>query len=291
MRLPGLALLGLATLSAMASPRSAVRAQTTTPASSPHVPLFTRDDAYLGAFFIAGTIAMFPLDKTVAGALQRPERQANKLFQTLSRDVRVIAVPGSVIIGGSLYAIGRLGHVDRMADLGLNGLEALGAGDVVTTAIKWTAGRARPYAVSDTNPRDFQLLRGLHKGRDDSSFPSGHSLAAFAAAAAVTNETSRWWPGSQWYIGPAMFGGAAAVAASRLYNNQHWLSDVVLGAGIGTFAGNKIVRYNHRSNPNNRLNRWLLSASIVPSGVTGHRLKWSLLPLPRWTGAASSLPW
>jgi hypothetical protein len=73
--------------------------------------------------------------------------------------------------------------------------------------------------------------------------------------------------------------------------HQHWLSDVVLGAGIGTFAGNKIVRYNHRSNPNNRLNRWLLSASIVPSGVTGHRLKWSLLPLPRWTGAASSLPW
>jgi len=252
-------------------------AQTTAPAP-PHAALFTRDDAYLGAFFIVSTFALQPLDKTVAGALQRPERQANKLFQNLSRDVRVIAVPGSVIIGGSLYAIGRLSHVDRMADLGLNGLEALAAGDIVATAIKWTAGRARPYAVSDTNPRDYQLLRGLHKGRDYSSFPSGHALAAFAAAAAVTNETSRWWPGSQWYIGPAMFGGAAAVAASRLYNNQHWLSDVILGAGIGTFAGNKVVRYNHRTNPNNRFNRWFLAASIVPDGVTGHRLRWSVVP-------------
>lgn len=252
-------------------------AQTTAPAP-PHVALFTRDDAYLGAFFIVSSIALQPLDKSVAGALQRPERQANTLFQNLSRDVRVIAVPGSVIIGGSLYAIGRLSHVDRMADLGLNGLEALAAGDIVATAIKWTAGRARPYAVSDTNPRDYQLLRGLHKGRDYSSFPSGHALAAFAAAAAVTNETSRWWPGSQWYIGPAMFGGAAAVAASRLYNNQHWLSDVILGAGIGTFAGNKVVRYNHRTNPNNRFNRWFLAASIVPDGDTGHRLRWSVVP-------------
>jgi membrane-associated phospholipid phosphatase len=271
--------MGLTVLSGVVRP-AFLGAQTTTTAS-PHVPLFTRDDAYLGAFFILGTIALEPLDKRVAGALQRPDRQTNKVFQDLSRDVRVIAVPGSVIIGASLYAIGRVSHVDRMADLGLNGLEALAVGDLVTTGIKWTAGRARPYAVADTNPRDFQLLRGLHKGRDYSSFPSGHALAAFAAAAAVTNETSRWWPGSQWYIGPAMFGGAAAVGASRLYNNQHWLSDVVLGAGIGTFAGNKIVRYNHRTNPNNRLNRWLLSASIVPSGTTGHRLRFSLLPVPR----------
>jgi len=278
------ALISVATLASIGRPPAPVRAQTTTPAPAapaPNVSLFTRDDAYLGAFFIVGTIAMFPLDKSVAGALQEPDRQANKLFQGFARDVRVIAVPGSVIIGGSLYAIGRLGHVDRMADLGLHGLEALGVGDVVATAIKWTAGRARPYAVADTNPRDFQLLRGLHKGRDYSSFPSGHSLAAFSAAAAVTNETSRWWPGSQWYIAPVMFGGAAAVALSRLYNNQHWLSDVVLGAGIGTFAGNKVVRFNHRTNPNNRLDRWLLSASIVPSGATGHRLTFSVLPLPR----------
>ena len=47
------------------------------------------------------------------------------------------------------------------------------------------------------------------------SFPSGHSLAAFAAAAAVTGETSQWWPGMRWIIGPTLFGGAALTGSLK----------------------------------------------------------------------------
>lgn len=36
------------------------------------VHLFTRNDAYLGAAFIAGTVALRPLDKSIAGRLQNP---------------------------------------------------------------------------------------------------------------------------------------------------------------------------------------------------------------------------
>lgn len=156
--------------------------------------------------------------------------------------------------------------------------EAIGVANVINTAIKWTVGRARPYVSRDTDPTDYQLLRGLRKGRDYSSFPSGHTMAAFAAAAAVSNEASRWWPGSQWYVGTVMYGGAAAVGLSRLYNNQHWASDVIMAAGIGTFAGNKVVRYNHRTAPNNRVDKWLLSASVVPAGNGGVALAWSMTP-------------
>src|SRR5438132_14176165 len=96
-------------------------AQVTDTTSPRRVSLFTKDDAYLGAFFIAGTFALAPFDKTVAGALQKPGSQANRLFQNLATGVRLIADPGSIIIGTSMYAVGRLTDHDRLADLGLHG--------------------------------------------------------------------------------------------------------------------------------------------------------------------------
>jgi membrane-associated phospholipid phosphatase len=245
---------------------------------APRVPLFTRDDAYLGAFFIAGTLALYPFDKRIAAELQEPSPQTNRFLENLATDVRLIADPGSILIGTSMYAVGRLAHVKPLADLGLHGEEAIAAATVVNTAIKWTVGRARPYVVRDTNPNDYGFMRGLRKGNDYSSFPSGHTMAAFAAAAVVSNEASRWWPGSQWYVGTAMYGGATLVALSRMYNNKHWASDVIMAAGIGTFAGNKVVRFNHRTNPNNKLDRWLLSTSVAPTGDGRLSITWSLAP-------------
>ncbi|HTJ24362.1 MAG TPA: phosphatase PAP2 family protein [Gemmatimonadaceae bacterium] len=260
------------------APYAAAYAQSADSAQLPHISLFARDDAYLGAFFLVGTLALRPLDKRIAGELQEPSPQANRLLKNLATDVRLIADPGSLIIGTSMYAVGRLAHTKELADLGLHGEEAIGVATVVTSAIKLTAGRARPYVVRDTNPSDFGLLRGFTKGSDYSSFPSGHTMSAFAAAAVVANEASRWWPGSQWYVGTAMYAGATAVALSRMYDNKHWATDVIMGAGIGTFAGNKVVRFNHRTSPRNRLDRWLLSASVTPNGHDGLAVAWSLLP-------------
>src|SRR2546430_6081458 len=120
-------------------------------------------------------------------------------------------------------------------------------------------------------------MRGFTGGDQYRSFPSGHSVAAFAAAAAVSSETSTWWPSSRWIIGPAMFGGAALTGISRMYDNKHWASDVIVGGGIGTFAGLKVVRFNE-SHSGNRLDRWLLNASIVPTDDGGHSLHLSLIP-------------
>jgi membrane-associated phospholipid phosphatase len=242
--------------------------QTTSAASESQVSLFTRNDIYLGAVFILGTAALAPFDERVAHRLQQPDAQAHRNIQHLATAVRLIADPGFVIIGISLYTIGRISHHTRLADLGLHGTEAIAVGSIVSVAIKGTTGRSRPYVTHDTTPRDFGLFRGFTRGRDYASFPSGHALAAFAAASAVTAEAGRWNHNSQWAVGTLMYGGASAVALSRLYNDQHWASDVILAAGIGTFAGNKVVRYQHRTSPRNRLDRWLLSASIS-SGPDG----------------------
>jgi membrane-associated phospholipid phosphatase len=243
--------------------------------------LFTWRDAVLGAGFIIGTYALRPVDKIWAQKLQNPRNQENRFLNGVATVFRTTAQPGSVIIGVSMYTIGRLSKEKRLADLGLHGTEALAVGALTADGLKIVFGRARPYVKSTdstSNPDDWQFGRGL-KGNDYSSFPSGHTTAGFAAAAAVTNEMSRWRPSSQWYIGPLMFGGATMIGLSRMYNNRHWATDVMMGAAIGTFAGNKVVRYHHRVNPTNRWDKWLLDFTATPVHTSsGLHLSWSVVP-------------
>ena len=232
-------------------------------------PMFGTRDGWYAAGFLAATVALAPFDGRIARWIQQPSLQNNRAVNQTASLFRWTGDPGAIIIGASLYGAGRLLHWNRIADLGLHGTESILIGGAITAAIKVTAGRARPYVTGDEDPYDFQLFRGLRKGNGYQAFPSGHTLAAFAAASAVTAETSRWWPGSEWVIGPAMYGGATMVGISRMYNDKHWASDVVIGAAIGTFSGIKVVKYHH-TRPGNRMDRWLLSAApVVRSGQIG----------------------
>lgn len=226
-------------------------------------PLFTTKDFVIAGAFAVGTVAMFPFDERLARHLTNPGAQANKFFKNASTGVEWIASPGAYVIGGTLYAVGRIGKFERVADLGWHGTEAVFVADVVTYALKGMTGRARPFVAADTSPHDFRFLKGFGDG-DRQSFPSGHTTSAFAAAAAVTAETGTWWPKSTWVIGPLMYGGATMVGLSRMYHNKHWASDVVLGAAIGTFSGQKIVQYSH-AHPT-RLDKAVLHVSVLPEG-------------------------
>lgn len=234
-------------------------------------PLFTAEDALFAGGVIFATVAIAPFDKKFADYLQGAP-QTNRFFRRVAVVVEAIAEPGALIIGGGLYGIGRLTGNERMADLGLHGTEAIIVGMAVTTAIKVGAGRQRPYVNRD-KPYSFKFMRGWKK-EQYRSFPSGHSLIGFAAAAAVTDETRRWWPSSVWYIGPVMYGGATLIALSRMYDNKHWASDVMIGGLIGTFAGLKVVKYHH-THPDNRIDRWLLGVYVSPAEDAG----WLVRPI------------
>lgn len=240
------------------------------PTDTTHIsrePLFTSSDAWIAAGFVAGTVAMFPADRYFARKLQSTGNQESQFLRNAASDFRFMGDPGSLIIGASLYGIGRLARVDRMADLGLHGTEALLISNAVFGVMKGVGGRARPEA-DIKNANNFRFGRGFSGGDIYRSFPSGHAAMGFAAASAVTAETSKWWPKATWYIAPVMYGGATMIAASRMYNNKHWASDVVAGAAIGTFAGTKVVRYHH-SHPGNRIDKWLLNPHVqkTPEGV------------------------
>jgi membrane-associated phospholipid phosphatase len=86
--------------------------------------------------------------------------------------------------------------------------------------IKYAVGRERPSATDD--PHHF------NPNFSDSSFPSGHTTTAFAAATILADQ----YP--EWYVVCPAFAGAGAVGFSRLYANQHWLSDVLGGAILGS---------------------------------------------------------
>lgn len=240
--------------------------------SVPRKPYFTwRDAAILEAFAIA-TVAIAPLDTRLAHRLQNQSVQDNRLMRRTAIFVETVTDPGSFLIGAGLYVYGRLRDNQRAADLGLHGTEALFLGAQLGAVLKGIVGRARPHVDVD-DPHDYKALRGFRGGSEYRAFPSGHAIAAFAAASAVTSETKRWWPKSVWIIGPIMYGGAAAVGWSRMYDNKHWASDVITGAAIGTFTGLKVVHWHHM-NPGNRFDRAFLGATVAaaPEGAALVRL-------------------
>jgi membrane-associated phospholipid phosphatase len=239
-----------------------------------HQTLFTYRDAALAAGFVGLTFAMFPADKHLAQRLQDQDLQTIKSLDQSAKSFEWITSPGAFVIGGGLYTYGRLAHHPDIADLGWHGTEAVLISSGITGLLKGTLGRARPFVTNDTNPRDFKFGKGFSSS-DRQSFPSGHTTTAFAAASSVTSEVRRLWPKYTWYVAPVLYGGATLVGVSRMYHNKHWASDVVLGAGIGTFAGLKVVRFNH-THKGDRLDRWLLGANMQSDGAGGAALAWNV---------------
>jgi membrane-associated phospholipid phosphatase len=164
-------------------------------------------------------------------------------------------------------------HKPGLRDLGWHGVESVIYAQALTGVLKGVLGRARPFVVNDSNPHDFKFFGGFSNS-DRTSFPSGHTTTAFAAAASVTSEARRHWPDkwwSTWLIGPVLYGGATMVGISRMYHNKHWASDVVMGAAIGTVSGYKVVDYSH-AHPDNLIDRVVLRTSAIPTPDGGVRV-------------------
>jgi membrane-associated phospholipid phosphatase len=242
--------------------------------TSKHLALITRNDVIFAGLFIGATVGVAQLDREVAQKLQDTSRLPSVLTTTAAKTFNYIGLPGAVALSAGTYLIGRVAKVRGLADAGLHTGEAWVLAEVATYAIKTAFGRERPYFAGPSDPDDFKFGRGL-KGEAYSSFPSGHASGAFAAAASATAEISSRWPKAAFVFGPILYGGAAMVGWARLQSNKHWLSDVFLGAGIGTMVGIKVVRYNHK-HANNWLDRLLLgNIPTVTANRSGVMLLWS----------------
>ncbi len=237
-------LLALACLAFVLAP-SLLGAQGRESSRSDHGPLISRADAAVSAGFVLGSAALWPVDRYLAQRIQDSTVQAVRVAHRAATVFNTLGRPGTLVVSGALLAAGAAAGREGMRDVGRHGVEAVVIAEVLTRGIKGIAGRARPNANPD-DPRDFRLGRGFGDNRYQSFF-SGHASDAFAAATVFTAEAARAWPGWEWAVGPVLYGSAAMVGVSRMYDNKHWATDVLAGAALGTFVGLQVVRYHDRS--------------------------------------------
>lgn len=93
---------------------------------------------------------------------------------------------------------------------------------------------ATSYLLMGLTVNAFKKTASVERpdGRGLNSFPSGHTATAFMGAELMYQE---YKDASVWY-GISGYAVAAGTGAFRMYNNRHWLSDVVAGAGIGIIS-------------------------------------------------------
>ena len=99
---------------------------------------------------------------------------------------------------------------------------SISASGLINLLIKWLAGRHRPVNMFSNGLFGFDYFHMIY---ESTSFPSGHTVTAFALAAAIGILFPRWSI-------PA-FTAAVAIGMSRVMITSHYLSDVFAGAGIG----------------------------------------------------------
>jgi membrane-associated phospholipid phosphatase len=262
MRAAKIALIGYLFVAPLAAQTGQPDTLKATADTAPPEKFFTNKDAIVAGAFAVTAIGLTRVDTRLAHWLRTDKQQSDKLIKNSANFFRFMGQPAPQIIGVGMYATGRIIKSRSVADLGLHGTESILMANVITNTTKLIMGRARPFVRHDSTSSDFKLFRGF-KGTDYQSFPSGHATTAFAAAAAVTAESERFWKGHQLIVGTVMFGGATLVGVSRMYDDKHWASDVAVGAMVGTFSGFKVVKYNH-DHPHNRLDRALLALDIAP---------------------------
>ncbi len=100
--------------------------------------------------------------------------------------------------------------------------------------LKMGIRRARPYMYYDGYPKDK-----LDDYDFEFSSPSGHTTDSFLGAGFLSYTFSRYFPDSKWKIPviAASYTVAVGTAALRIASGNHFLSDTIFGAVLGTACG------------------------------------------------------
>lgn len=123
---------------------------------------------------------------------------------------------------------------------------------------KLCVNRTRPYMYYDDWPE-----ADVDSGDFANSFPSGHTTMSFAAATFTTYTFWSYFPKSKWKIPVAAlsYSLAAGTSALRIASGNHFMTDVLAGAAIGTLTG-FVVPWLHTFNSRHSLNIGLLPRGI-----------------------------
>jgi membrane-associated phospholipid phosphatase len=184
----------------------------------------------------------------------------------------------TITVGGlAIYAIARVTKHKTIADVTFHAAEAVAAASLTSQVIRGPLGRTRPQDAD--RPYDDQYEFHFFKGFthfQQRAFPSIHSASGFAAASALVAEVKRRDPGATWYVAVPAYMLAMTPGLSRMYLGQHWASDIVAGAFVGTFYGWRVVNYSHQhpTTPIDRLFLGSVEHLRIGAGANGASLAW-----------------
>ncbi|HEY6865830.1 MAG TPA: phosphatase PAP2 family protein [Candidatus Eisenbacteria bacterium] len=221
---PGRAAASPADSAATAPPDPATPAAAT-PAAPARPPLLTRRDLVAGVLLTGLLMVTVPNDAWITSQSDQTHVPGE---QDLANAVQPFGNAAVVVPAlAAAWCVERIrGRPESAAAIGriAIGVGAAGAG---TLAVKEVVGRPRPYQSPGDSDDAFPFS-------GHASFPSGHAAIAFALATGIHRESSwRWTP---WIVYPL----ATLVAWSRVHDHEHWTSDVVAGAALGTWSANKV---------------------------------------------------
>ena len=205
------------------SPRAAF---TMAPAPAPGaMPLpATRDDHpkvirwYHGLLFAGAVAALSPLDEPARDGVQDIRTNSSNDVARAIRHVGQPEVYATVALG--TVAAGLISGNSNLTRAGARITSGIALGGATVALLKLGIGRRRPFSSED------QYTFGPFS-KVDASFPSGHTMTAFALATGVSDEVHSL------PVTIGMYSLATGVAWSRMNDNKHWLTDVVAGAAIG----------------------------------------------------------
>lgn len=121
-------------------------------------------------------------------------------------------------------------YVPMVAVYGLNWCGVKGKHDLVDRTIIL----ATAYSLMAITVNGLKLTSKVERpdGSTRNSFPSGHTATVFMGAEFLRREYKDVSP----WIGVAGYTVAIGTGFFRMYNNRHWLNDIIAGAGIGILS-------------------------------------------------------
>jgi hypothetical protein len=150
---------------------------------------------------------------------------------------------GEIAVPVMLYGVGVFKEDAHARETGLLSGEALVDSVVVEEVTKIIFRRERPLANNAAG--DF-FSSGNGTG---SSFPSSHSILAWAAAAVVAGEYPSKW------VQAGVYTAATGVCATRVLGQEHFPTDVLVGAAAGWLIGRYVSSKQSHFHPGKTLLR------------------------------------
>ena len=190
---------------------------------------YSADDWGLMGLTATSTFLFFHLDEYITDAVARETTSSiNDDFWDVPTSYGVIAYTN--VISLATYTTGLLTGEDEVRRVGRMLFQSLSYSGIAVMTLRVLFGRERPY--SGKGAWEFT---GISFDNEVQSFPSGHTTVAFAFSTVLAEYFDTAWSRIIFY------GMATLTGFSRIYNNQHWFSDVFAGALLGLTSGFHVI--------------------------------------------------